>query len=146
MKPNSDNQTIIKPVAKKVYSDLLKLYPEHIGLAVEALEIARREREVILPIWSTVMELFKSLRGEFGTQRAGHILTAIEREHRRQTWATDMAAWRKRGELSPAEAATELGLAVEDIIAIEEGSFTAGPEAMRQVRPALKWIRQELQN
>lgn len=169
----SDWNETIKPIASKVYQDLLKAHGEHAGAAVEALEIARRRAEIeqTEAEWRTrhgwdlarargnyahadylaggnllasAGSLFKSLCGEFGPQRAVHILTGIEREHARAAWGTDLRAWRGRGEKTVADAARELGLAVEDVEAIEAGTFSAGPEAMRLVRPALRRVRGDL--
>ena len=169
----SDWQMNARPAASRIYNDLLKTHGAQVAAAVEALEIARRRAEIEQTeadwrkrhgydlehargnyghkgylaggnLLANAGSLFKSLCGEFGPQRAVHILTAIEREHTRATWGNDLRAWRQRGEMTVDAAARELGLSVEDIEAIEAGTFKAGPEVMRLVRPALRRIRDEL--
>ena len=169
----SDWNDTIKPVASKLYADLRITHAMEVGALVEALEIARRRAEIdqtekewckrhgfdlerargnmqaksYLKGANLIVEaanLFKTLCNEFGPQRAVHVLTAIEREHARQRWASDLQAWRARGEMSTAQAAAELGLSIEDVEAIEGGTFSAGPAAMRLVRPALRRVRGEL--
>lgn len=102
-----DWTTTIRPAARKVYSDLLATHGKQTGAVVEALEIARRQAEIDQTerdwrerhgfTWKPDMKdyhagrnlviaadgLFKSLAGEFGPQRAVHILTALEREQSR---------------------------------------------------------------
>lgn len=170
-RPPSDWATTIKPVASKAYLEISKTHGEQAGAAVEALEIARRRAEIEQTeadwrkrhgwdlerargnyghkdylaggnLLASAGSLFKSLCGEFGPQRAVHVLTGIEREHARASWKTDLRAW--RGEKSVVAAAAILGLAVEDVEAIERGEFSAGPEAMRLVRPALRRVRADL--
>ena len=157
----SDWQMNAKPAAKRVYADLLKTHGDKVGAAVEAMEIARRHAE----IRQTEMEwrerhglddlhadllnlecanLFGGLVGEFGAQRAVHILTGIEREQARAAWGNDLRAWRKQLNMTVADAALELGLAIEEIEAIEANTFSAGPEVMRLVRPALQRVRMDL--
>ena len=157
----SDWNDTVKPVASKTYAELLKTHGAQVAAAVEALEIARRQAEITQTIedWSkrhhlplgaaadllqAGQELFAGLCGEFGPQRAVHVLTGIEREHTRASWGADLRAWRKRGEMTVEAAARELGLAVEDVEAIEAGNFSAGPEVMRLVRPALRRVKSEL--
>lgn len=158
----SDWNETIKPVASKLYAELSKTHGEQAGAVVEALEIARRRAEIEQTeldwrkrhgcvgncsgvfLLASAGQLFKSLCAEFGAQRAVHILTGIEREHSRSRWSADLLTWRKRGELTAEAAARALGLAVEDIEAIEAGTFSAGPEVMRLVRPALWRVRDEL--
>ena len=157
----SDWQTTCKPAAAKLHKELLKSHGAETGAMVEALEIARRTAEIeqttedwvarhclepdsAIPLLNDAKEVFMSLCGEFGPQRAVHVLTALEREHSRQRWGIDMKAWRKRGGMSVEQAATELNLCVEDIECLERGDFIAGPETMRRVRPALQRVRGEL--
>jgi hypothetical protein len=167
---NSDWSQTIKPVAGKLYAELCKAHGERIGALIEALEIARRRAEIdqterdwrerwgfacvgenyqaknYLAGGNTIAEavaLFQSFREEFGPQRAVHIITGLEREHTRGRWAIDMETWRTVGKLTVEAAASELGLAVEDVLAIEAGTLNAGPDAMRLIRPALRRVRQE---
>lgn len=169
----SDWNESIKPIASKVYADLLKAHGQQTTAAIEALEIARRRAEIDQTerdwrqrhgfdldrargnqlakdylaggnLLASAGSLFQSLCGEFGGQRAVHILTGIERENTRARWGNDLKTWRARGEMTVEAAARELGLAVEDVEAIEAGTFSAGPEVMRLVRPALRRVRGEL--
>jgi hypothetical protein len=169
---SSDWSSVIRPVAAKLHAELSKTHGKETSALVEALEIARRRAEIEATeqewrvrhgfdldsaggnfgsklyqhggnLLATAGTLFKTLSAEFGAQRAVHILTGIEREHTRARWGTDLLAWRQRGGMSVESAARELGLAVEDIEAIERGDFSAGPEVMRLVRPALRRVRGE---
>jgi len=169
----SDWNDVIKPVAEKTYLEISKTHGEQSGAAVEALEIARRRAEIEQTetdwrkrhgydlehargnyghkdylaggnLLAEAGRMFKTLCGEFGPQRAVHILTGIEREHNRAAWGKDLRAWRERGGMTVEAAARELGLAVEDVEAIEAGNFSAGPEVMRLVRPAIRRVRGEL--
>ena len=47
--------------------------------------------------------------------------------------------------VSPGQWGNDLGLAVEDIAAIESGNLKCGPEAMRPIRQALRRCRHELE-
>lgn len=90
-------------------------------------------------------KLFDELRCEFATQQIKHIAGALERRVNRAERGELMAVWRRARGLSAAQAALELGLAVEDIAAIESGNLKCGPEAMRPIRQALRRCRHELE-
>ena len=159
----SDWSENLKPVASKSYAELLKTHGKQVGAAVEALEIARRRAEVdrterdwrerhkldleggeILLL--DALNMFASLCLRFDPKRAVHILTGIERAHARAAWGKDLRSWRAmRGEMSQEAAANELGLSLEDVLAIEGQTFSAGPEVMRLVRPALRRVKSDLQ-
>ena len=160
---SSDWSATIKPVASKTYAELLAAYGEQVGAAIEALEIARRQAEIAQTMddWAKRHELspsdsfdllldvgkiFTDLCGEFGPQRAVHILVGIEREHNRKLKAQDMKSWRSIFGYSVEAAATELGISSEDVEAIENNCFNAGPAAMALIRPALKRIKSDLTN
>ncbi len=157
----SFNQSVIKPIAKKLYAELSATHGNNLLAMIEAIEIARRQAEIdqtkadwserhgfnlddVTALLSDAAGVFESLVGELGPQPAIHVLTALEREQTRQRWAADLVAWRKRGDLTVTDAAIELGLAYEDVVALESGEFSAGPDAMRLVREALRRVRGEL--
>ncbi len=162
----SDWNDNIKPIAAKLHAELLKTHGEQTGALVEALEIARRQSEIAQTIkdWvgrhrfatgpdqasigfellTDAAGIFKSLCEEFGAQRAVHILTGLERQQQRARHGADLRAWRLRGNLTVAQAAAELGLAVEDVEAIEGETLNAGPAAMRMIRPALRRVASDL--
>ena len=157
----SFNQTTIKPIAKKLYAELSATHGNNLPAMLEAMEIARRQAEIdqtkadwserhgfnlddAAALLSDAAGVFESLVGELGPQPSVHVLTALEREQTRQRWGADLVAWRKRNELTVTDAAIELGLAFEDVTALERGDFSAGPDAMRQVRKALLRVRGEL--
>ncbi len=170
---NSDWSQTIKPVARNTHAELLKTHGQQTGALIEALEIARRRAEIeqtekdwrrrhgfdletargsytahsYLSGGNLLVEagnLLRTLAHEFGPQRAVHILTALEREQALHKWGTDLIEWRDQKGLTMVQAAGELGLAVEDVDAIERGELCAGPDAMRLIRPALQRVRVEL--
>jgi DNA-binding XRE family transcriptional regulator len=173
MKPPGDWTTTIRPTAAKLYKEMLATHGEQTVAIIEALEIARRRAEIDQTekdwrkrhgsdldaargnynslrylaggnLLAEAGNLFKSLCGEFGAQRACHILEGLEREQNRCRWGKDMQAWRAIHGLTREQAAAVLELSVEDVEAIESNSLCAGPDAMRLIRPALKRIKSDL--
>lgn len=105
--------------------------------------------------------LFAELRREFTIQQIKHIAGALERQVDKAERAALLRAWRAGrgarledgrwkmedggcGPLSVERAARELGLAVEDIEAIEGETLKCGPEAMRPIRRALRRCRADM--
>lgn len=88
--------------------------------------------------------IFTHLRQEFTVQQIKHIAGALERAVDRAERADLLRAWRSLQRVTMEEAATQLGIAVKDVQAIESETLKVGPEAMRPIRRALRRCRHDL--
>ncbi len=87
-------------------------------------------------------KLFRELREEFSLQRIKHLLVALERQLERAERGELVKRW--RGENSVETAARRLGLSVEDVQSLEDGTKRIAPVERRKIFSALAMCREEL--